>query len=101
MKFFLIGDKDTVSGFSLAGIEGSVVESVEDVLETFRQISHRPEIGIIIITERWAQQVRSALDSLLFQKGGILVVEIPDRFGALRDTCSVEELALSALGLRE
>lgn len=100
MKFFLIGDKETVLGFSLAGVESMAAESKAEILTTLRQAQNRSDIGIFLITERLAERVRPFLDTMLLQKGGPLVLEIPDRQGPLPGRRSVESLVLSALGIK-
>ena len=101
MKFFLVGDKDTVLGFSLAGVEGVAAESEAEVLAALRRAAQRSDIGIFLITERLAGQVRPFLDKMMLRKkGGALILEIPDRLGPLPERRSVEDFALSALGIK-
>jgi V/A-type H+/Na+-transporting ATPase subunit F len=101
MKFFLVGDKETVLGFSLAGIEGVVAESNAEVLAALRQAARRTDIGICLITEKLAERVRPVLDKMLLRKKGCtLILEIPDRLGHLPERRSVEDFALSALGVK-
>jgi len=100
MKFFLIGDRETVLAFSLAGVEGRVAESKAEILTIFKQLKYCSNIGIIMITERLAEQVHPFLQSMLMQKEGPLILEIPDRHGSLQRKGSVEEVVLSALGMK-
>ena len=100
MKFFLIGDKETALGFSLAGIESAPAESEAETLSILRKAKSRSDIGIYLITERLAKLVRPFLDSMLMQKGGPLVLEIPDRYGPLPERQSIEAIVLSALGVK-
>jgi V/A-type H+-transporting ATPase subunit F len=100
MKLFLIGDRETVLGFSLVGIESAPAESEEEILAILRKVKSRSDIGIFLITERLARLVRPFLDSMLMQKGGPLILEIPDRHGPLPERQSVEAIVLSALGVK-
>jgi V/A-type H+/Na+-transporting ATPase subunit F len=101
MKFFLVGDQETVLGFSLAGVEGVSAESDAEVLSVLRQAAQRSDIGICLITERLADQVRPFLDKMkLRKKEGMLVLEIPDRQGPMPQRRTVEDFALSALGIK-
>ena len=100
MKFFLIGDKETVLGFSLAGVEGKVAESEAEILKLLRKVKHCSHISIVMITERLAERVRPFLQSMILQKEGPLILEIPDRRGPLKHKGSVEALVLSALGMK-
>lgn len=100
MKFFLIGDKETVLGFSLAGIEGAIAESESEILAVLREAKKNTDIGIFLITERLGAKIRPVLDALLLKKGGPLVLEIPDCQGLLAGKRSVEDIVLSALGIK-
>ena len=100
MKFFLIGDRETVLAFSLAGVEGQVAESKTEILTIFRKLKCRSDVGIIMITKPLAEQVHSFLHSMLMQKEGPLIVEIPDRHESLQQNRSVEAMVLSALGMK-
>lgn len=101
MKFFLVGDKETVLGFSLAGVEGVAAESDSEVLAALQQAARRSDIGIFLITERLAERVRPFLDKMLLRKKKCtLILEIPDRLGPLPERRSVEDFALSALGIK-
>ncbi len=100
MRFFVIGDKETVVGFSLIGIEGLEVNSKTEAINALKKVLSRKDIGIILITEKTAKRIQSTIDELLCQKRCILVLQIPDFTGVLQNQSSVEELVLSALGVR-
>ncbi|MBN2373606.1 V-type ATP synthase subunit F [bacterium] len=101
MKFLLIGDKETATGFSLAGIECIIAESQAEIMEGLRQAKERSDIGICIITERLAEQVRPFLKKMVLRKKGRpIILEIPDRLGPLPGKQSVENIVLSALGVK-
>ena len=100
MKFYIIGDKDTVTGFSLVGIEGTVAHSQADSLRSLRQALNRNDIGIILITERLGREIQPILDELISQKKCTLILQIPDLKGPLKSRKTVEEFVLSALGVK-
>ncbi|MEW6381314.1 MAG: V-type ATP synthase subunit F [bacterium] len=101
MKFFLVGDKETVLGFSLAGVEGVAAESAQQALSALRRAVRRRDVGICLITEKLAEQLRPHINKMLLQKkGAALILEIPDRLGPLPGKRSVEDFALSALGIK-
>ncbi len=101
MKFYIIGDKDTVTGFSLAGVEGVEANSKTEALKALKQALNYKHIGIILITERLAKEIRKTIDNLLCHKKKChLILQIPDVKGALQGRKSVEEFVLSALGIK-
>ena len=51
MKFFLISDNtDTQMGFRLAGIDGMLAHSREEVLDGLRQAEEDADIGVVLLT---------------------------------------------------
>ena len=87
MEIALIGDRHTVHGFRLAGIRKTFL------MEEIRQRDIRGvlkglfdgDIGIILVTEKVAEDMRDILEEVNRFRKGILpiVVEIPDSSGPL------------------
>jgi len=100
MRFFIIGDKDTVTGFSLVGIEGAVAYTRAEALKALKQALNCRDIGITLITERLAKEIRSTIDELLSRRKCTLILQIPDLNGPLQERRSVEEYVISALGVK-
>ncbi len=100
MKFYVIGDEDTVLGFSYAGVKGTVVETQLEAETAFEKAFKNPNIGIIIITERSAELIRKRVDNEKINAQRPLVVEIPDREGPMPGRKSILELIREAIGIR-
>ena len=100
MKFYVIGDKDTIIGFSLAGVKG--IEATTDRADRrgLDQALNNKETGIILITERLAHTIQPMIDELLFKKGSPVILTIPDGKGNLPKGRSIEEFVLSAVGVK-
>ena len=49
MKYFVIGDEDTVLGFSLVGVDGIKAETLSEVKNAFNTALKDSDYGIIII----------------------------------------------------
>ncbi|MGA1845406.1 MAG: V-type ATP synthase subunit F [bacterium] len=96
----MIGDKDTVAGFSLVGVEGAVAHSRTEALMALKQAINVKDIGIILITETLADEIGSTIDELLSQKRCTLILRIPDMSGALEGGRTIEEFVLCALGVK-
>ena len=99
MKYFVIGDQDTVLGFGLVGVEGITVSSPEDVDTAFKYALGDKDIGIIIFTEAAAQMIRSVVDQYIFTEDFPLIVEIPDRKGSSPDRPDMRSLVNRAIGI--
>ena len=99
MKFYVIGDEDTVLGFRLAGIEGKVVSSAEAVLEALEKVFKIEDMGVIIIPERLAVKVRKQIDQYIYKTTFPLIIEVPDRLGPMEGRGSVRDLIRKAVGV--
>ncbi len=99
MKFYVIGDEETVLGFQLVGIEGKVVHTPEETRESLEDAFKKEGLGIIIITERTASTVRSLVDQYIYKTTFPLIIEIPDREGKMEGRGSVRDLIRAAVGI--
>ncbi len=100
MRYFVLGDEDTVLGFGMVGVEGRTVDTEVQAAEALDAVLADSSIGILIITERAAELVRERIDRLLFSEQFPLVVEIPDREGRRPDRPSLRELVNQAIGIK-
>ena len=87
MEIALIGDRHTAYGFKLAGVKQTfLIDELKtrDVREALRSLFNG-NIGIILITEKAATEIRSALDEVSRFRNGIMpiILEIPDSGGPL------------------
>lgn len=100
MKFFVIGDEDTVAGFRLAGVEGRQARTLIEVREAFQVAVATPDVGVILIAERLAQQIREQVNQYIYENEFPLVLEIPDRQGSLPGKKSIAQMINEAVGIR-
>ena len=101
MKYYLISDNvDTQKGMRLAGIEGVVVHTKEEVNREMDACLENKEIGIILITELLAESIPERLDELRLGRPMPLVVVIPDRHGTRRAPDSITKYVRDAIGVR-
>lgn len=77
MNYFVIGDEDTVLGFSLVGVFGMQATTAEQAKQAWDKALENPEHGIIIITTEVADMIRPIVNRYLFSESFPLVVEIP------------------------
>jgi V/A-type H+/Na+-transporting ATPase subunit F len=99
MRYFVIGDKDTVLGFQLAGVEGKEVSTPGEAELTFDTALENHDYGIIIITERVAELIRARVDRFIFSQAFPLILEIPDRMGKLEGKPGLKEMVNGAIGV--
>jgi V/A-type H+/Na+-transporting ATPase subunit F len=101
MKISVIGDFDTITGFRLAGIKDTYeVEDPGKAVEVIKDLFKNMEMGVIIITEKIADNIRAELKDISEGKVTPLVVEIPDKHGSIEKKVDpIKELVKRAVGL--
>jgi V/A-type H+-transporting ATPase subunit F len=81
----VIGDKDTTLGFAMAGIKQLYsIETGQEAKKAVESCLSNPDIGIVIITERLADNIREEIDKLKLDKTLYpIIIEIPDKKGEI------------------
>jgi len=101
LKFYLISDNiDTQTGMRLAGIEGVVVHTKEEVSQALEEALAMPDVGVVLITEKNAGLVSDRLTRQKLSGGVPLVVEIPDRHGTNRLPNSITRYVNESIGIK-
>lgn len=100
MRYFVVSDNtDTQVGLRLAGIEGVVARSREEARQALNTAFADPTIGILLVTERLAEQCADQLAPRKMEGRTPLIVEIPDRHGA-RAQDSITRYIREAIGVK-
>ncbi len=99
MKFYVIGDSNTVLAFQLVGVEGEIVQSPEQTQSALEKAFTRKDLGIVIIPERIANLVRSLVDKHTYKGAFPLLIEIPDMKGPMEGRKTIQELVGRAVGV--
>ncbi len=101
MKMFLICDNmDTKTGMRLAGIEGVIAHTREEVLEAMKNALKDKDIGIMLITERLVDLVDAEITQIRVNNQTPLIVEIPGRNGSKRSDDTITRHVREAIGLK-
>jgi V/A-type H+-transporting ATPase subunit F len=100
MKLHCIADEDTVRGFRLAGVSGEAVISASEAAAALDAAVARADCGVIILTEKIADAIRTLVDQIRFERERPLIVEIPGPDGALPGRKNLRQLAQEAVGIR-
>ncbi len=81
MSFFIIADSHTFLAFALAGIKGGVAVTPAEARDLLARALADQEVGLVLITERLAQQIRGEVDGARRERVKPLILEIPDLEG--------------------
>ncbi len=100
MRTVILADEDTALGFSLAGVQGIIVNTPDETRTAFDEIVRQHDVGILLITERVAQQIRETVDRWILSPGTPIVLEIPDSRGPMEGRRTPHEFVKSAIGVK-
>jgi V/A-type H+/Na+-transporting ATPase subunit F len=100
VKYYVIGDEDTVLGFGVVGVAGQSVSTEDEAAAAFEAAVAHEDTGIIIITEPCADLIRSRVNRYQFTMEFPLIVEIPDRRGRDPERPDLRELVNHAVGIQ-
>ena len=99
MRIVVIADEDITLGFRFGGVEGRVVESPAEALTAFEEVTHLADVGIVMLTERIARDIRAAVDPVRYGTRLPLVLEIPGPEGPLPTRRTLLDLIREAVGV--
>lgn len=101
MKMYLISDNiDTYTGMRLAGVEGAVVHEKQELKEELDKVLADKEIGIVLLTEKFARDFPDLVNSVKLEHKHPLFVDIPDRHGTGRKPNFITSYVNEAIGLK-
>lgn len=101
MKMYLISDNaDTRTGLRLAGIDGVVVHTREELGAELDKAVSDKDIGILLINEKLSKQFPEIISDLKINRRLPLVVEIPDRHGTGRAPDFITAYLREAIGVK-
>ena len=101
MKAYLISDNmDTLVGMQYAGIDGIVAYNKDDALLLLDKLSKDENIGLIILTEKVGKLAEKKVNKIKMCKKLPLIIEIPDRFGSIKDEDYIVKNIKKAVGVK-
>jgi V/A-type H+/Na+-transporting ATPase subunit F len=84
----------------LAGVEGRVVTDAEQAAEALREVARASDVGVVIIVDAIAAEVREQVDAIRLESERPLLVEIPGPTGPLPGRKTLRQLVQEAVGIR-
>ena len=101
MKIFLISNNaDTQTGMRLAGIDGILVRTPDEVKAAVSDVLKDSDIGILLVTEKIAAMAPEYFSNIKINISTPLVVEIPDRHGSGKREDYIMSYIGDAIGLK-
>ncbi len=101
MKFYLISDNiDTGMGMRIAGIEGVVVHTAEEVNKALDSAFADTDIAVVLMTEKLVSLCHERVYELKLNCPRPLIVEIPDRHGNSGVSEAISNYVRDAVGIK-
>lgn len=101
MKFFLISDNiDTQMGMRIAGIEGVVAHTEEEVTAALDKAFADENIAVVLMTEKLVSLCHDRVYEMKLNSSRPLIVEIPDRHGTSHVSESINSYVEETLGVK-
>ncbi len=101
MKFYLISDNiDTQMGMRLAGVEGEVAHTAEEVGSALDRAFSDEDIAVVLMTEKLVELCHERVYKLKLSCRRPLIVEIPDRHGNSGVTEAISRYVSEAVGIK-
>ena len=97
--FFVIADGPTLLAFALAGIPGGAAANAAEARQLLAQGRADPEVGLVLITERVAREIRPEVDAWRREGRPPLILEIPDLKGPLPGGQPLRERLRTLMGI--
>ncbi|MCL2773091.1 MAG: V-type ATP synthase subunit F [Oscillospiraceae bacterium] len=101
MKMYLLSDNsDTWEGMRLAGVDGIILHSGDEVEKKIKELITSEEIGIILVTEKLRLMCNEYISNIMLTHKKPLFLEIPDRHGFGRSKTSITDYIKQSIGLK-
>jgi V/A-type H+-transporting ATPase subunit F len=100
MKILVIGNQEAVLGFSLTGVQGQVVVTMQEANQALDSALSNSEVGIVLVTQDLAKLIQPRMDQLQLRSTIPLVVEIPGPEGVSPDQPTLSDVVLRAIGVK-
>ncbi len=101
MKFYLLSDNvDTQMGMRLAGIDGIVIHTEEEVRRNLKEVMQRSDVAVVLITHTLFELCPELIMDYKLNVRQPLIVEIPDRHGNGRTSDSITKYVHDAIGIK-
>jgi len=78
MKLFVLGQRDTVNGFKLAGVNGEIDTEISDIDARFNSLVNDKEYGVIFLSRRTADKLRAKVDEIKLNQPMPVIFEVED-----------------------
>jgi vacuolar-type H+-ATPase subunit F/Vma7 len=96
----VVGHRDAVLGFSLAGVPGLIATTAQEVDQALDDVLAISDVGIVLVTDDVGSLIEERMDQLRLRDTVPLFIEIPGPAGVRPGRPSLSEIIRRAIGIR-
>ncbi|MCR5218796.1 V-type ATP synthase subunit F [Treponema sp.] len=103
MEYFVIGEREIVLGFMLAGVKGQVADNRTAALDAFNAATNdlsAEKIKVLILTEDVSDMLAEEVKRWQMKGKAPLIVEIPGLGGHIKGRKSLSDAIREAVGIQ-
>lgn len=101
MKFYCVSDNvDTKIGMRLAGIEGEIVHTAEEVQAALEGAAKKTDVDIILVSEKLVRCCPDYITDFKLERKRPLVLAIPDRHGDANISETITNYVRDSIGVK-
>jgi V/A-type H+-transporting ATPase subunit F len=100
MKMMVVGHRDAVLGFSLAGVPGLIATTAQEIDQAVNDVLAIPDVGIVLVTDDVGSLIEGRMDKLRLRSSVPLFIEIPGPGCVRPDRPSLSEIIRRAIGVK-
>lgn len=101
MQFYLLSDnQDTLLGLRLSGIDGCLIENVEQLKDKINSLIKNPDIAIVLLTPNVMNLDSEFIYDLKLKLSKPIIIEIPDHNLNVNVTNTIENYISMSLGIK-
>ncbi|MHA1650906.1 MAG: V-type ATP synthase subunit F [Candidatus Helarchaeota archaeon] len=98
LEIHVIGTEDTVIGFGLIGISGTIINSAEEAEKLLEELAQSKEYKIIIINRKFLEGIEEYIKNYRLDPYNPILLDIPDESGKIVFE-SVKDLIRKSIGI--
>ena len=98
LNIHVVGTEDTIIGFGLVGISGTVINSAEEAEQLLAKLAESKEYAIIIINRKYLEGIEEFIKNYRLDPDNPIIVDIPDESGIITYE-SVKDIIKKSIGI--
>ncbi len=97
-KIHVIGTEDTIIGFGLVGISGTVIGSAKETEQLLSTLAESKEYSIVLVNRKFLEGIEEYIKNYRLNPDNPILLDIPDESGIITYE-SVKDIIKRSIGI--